>query len=934
MTAVAVPGVLDTARNNADWDFDLVFCQGSTDIVEDWSGSQVEVVLWRKLAARSWRLVLSSASGEGLLSPTAFVNVQLRVPAATLWAELPGGVYNGEVRRIYPGGAIEFAATFQVVIETGEVAPGGDAGGVSGGDTAGGTVRLLRQSSAVRVIRAGGARGRNAKEVAIDGEAAGLDPTASDGEFADWLRQPATDAAADLGEAVTGGLAQIETAGADGVAAVNAAGTSQVAAVNAAGAAQISSVDGAGSAQVAEVDMAGFVQVAAVNGAGDTQVSLIISAGGVQVVGAGSAGDIVGDGVADVAAALQEYADNDVGAEQALRLLPGVYVIGSDITLDCLVLFSPGARLKPSSGVTVHLAGGYDASDYQWVFDLSAGGKVTGDSAARGYTTDIHFGAKGDAVTDDSGAFQAAVRYATRDAIRYEFACGVDIKLPMTGQNRRWATTPLVNRTIHVFGGVAVDRSISGIEIVIDDGQPAAIIIPYAGGNSAPGGWTGEYGLSLAALFGGDETQTFSGLRAQFSDIHFRPATPGGVKYGVWHNAVAFFNRVSAENFESGGFFAHAQTSGAIDFETEAWSPDFFAGRGVVWGNVNQSRYVNCWARSTTNGCGFIARGNNAGIVLYDQCDASNNTGAGFFENTSIGCQYSKCTTAGNVQKVEHGGVYYMALKPHLSAAANEPGVGASWTTYWMVLTTATIGDVVWGLDVVYGPSGAINVFPAASATYIDGHYTEGGIEIGIIGREKTTIVGGVVTTSGRVPYHPEFSQCNIVDGITPTFKEFRGRNMAGDNYGASLGQRNNDTGVLMTWGHSGDSGSGGPTANMRMQWLSSRNSYTVTRGTSTVVEEYFTPATNSGGYTGIETVAFRNGVLLGGSAAANNVFSRVRAANNLAAITAATMGPAVRGERWFYAQPSPSGKTGAVCTTAGTLGSTAVIKEFGVIDA
>jgi hypothetical protein len=666
--------------------------------------------------------------------------------------------------------------------------------------------------------------------------------------------------------------------------------------------------------------------------------------GGIQIVGE-SGGDhgLVpgfigglggGDGVTDFAVALQSYADTYAASEQALRLLPGVYVIGSDITLDCLVLFSPGARLKPSSGVTIHLAGGYDATDYQWVFDLSAGGTVTGDSAARGYTTDIHFGAVGDAVTDDSGAFQAAVRYATRDAIRYEFACGVDIKLPMTGQNRRWATTPLVNRTIHVFGGVAVDRSISGIEIVIDDGQPAAIIIPYAGGNSAPGGWAGEYGLSLKALFGGDETQTFSGLRAQFSDLHFRPATPGGVKYGVWHNAVAFFNRVSAENFESGGFFAHAQTSGAIDFETETWSPDFFAGRGVVWGNVNQSRYVNCWARSTTNGCGFISRGNNAGIVLYDQCDASNNTGAGFFENTSIGCQYSKCTTAGNVQKVEHGGVYYMALKPHLSAAANEPGVGASWTTYWMVLTTATIGDVVWALDVVYGPSGAINVLPAASATYIDGHYTEGGIEIGIIGREKTTIIGGVATTAGRVPYHPEFSQCNVVDGIFPTFKEFRGRNMAGDNYGTSLGQRNNDTGVLMAWGHSGDAGSGGPVANMRMQWSSSRNSYTVTRGTSTVVMEYFTPATNSGGYTGIETIAFRTGVLLGGNAAANNVFCRVRAANNLAAITDAVMGGAVRGDRWFYAQPSPSGKTGAVCTTAGTIGSTAVLKEFGVIDA
>ncbi|WP_157971050.1 hypothetical protein [Pseudogemmobacter bohemicus] len=55
-----------------------------------------------------------------------------------------------------------------------------------------------------------------------------------------------------------------------------------------------------------------------------------------------------------------------------------------------------------------------------------------------------------------------------------------------------------------------------------------------------------------------------------------------------------------------------------------------------------------------------------------------------------------------------------------------------------------------------------------------------------------------------------------------------------------------------------------------------------------------------------------------------------MRSCTNLAAITDANFGPAVRGDRWLYIQPSAGGFTGAVCTTAGTLGSTAVIKQFG----
>ena len=44
--------------------------------------------------------------------------------------------------------------------------------------------------------------------------------------------------------------------------------------------------------------------------------------------------------------------------------------------------------------------------------------------------------------------------------------------------------------------------------------------------------------------------------------------------------------------------------------------------------------------------------------------------------------------------------------------------------------------------------------------------------------------------------------------------------------------------------------------------------------------------------------------------------------------------GIVAQGERWFYRNAAPSGKEGFVVTTGGTVGSTAVTKEFGSIAA
>jgi hypothetical protein len=43
---------------------------------------------------------------------------------------------------------------------------------------------------------------------------------------------------------------------------------------------------------------------------------------------------------------------------------------------------------------------------------------------------------------------------------------------------------------------------------------------------------------------------------------------------------------------------------------------------------------------------------------------------------------------------VTQGGQYYRCILDHTAAAANQPGVGASWTTYWNLLTLPGVGTM------------------------------------------------------------------------------------------------------------------------------------------------------------------------------------------------------------------------------------------------
>ncbi|MBK8051092.1 MAG: hypothetical protein IPK16_30735 [Anaerolineales bacterium] len=43
---------------------------------------------------------------------------------------------------------------------------------------------------------------------------------------------------------------------------------------------------------------------------------------------------------------------------------------------------------------------------------------------------------------------------------------------------------------------------------------------------------------------------------------------------------------------------------------------------------------------------------------------------------------------------VTNGGSYYRCILAHTSGASSEPGVGASWATYWDLLTLPSVGSI------------------------------------------------------------------------------------------------------------------------------------------------------------------------------------------------------------------------------------------------
>jgi hypothetical protein len=245
---------------------------------------------------------------------------------------------------------------------------------------------------------------------------------------------------------------------------------------------------------------------------------------------------------------------------------------------------------------------------------------------------------------------------------------------------------------------------------------------------------------------------------------------------------------------------------------------------------------------------------------------------------------------------------------------------------------TATIFDFEWTSGVYYIPSGGANVCSNNSRSSFIGHYSEGGIESGIIARDKTSVIGG--NGVERTYWHPESRGATVLGagstGFTPVI--YTARTDPGDpttDYGMSVGMLEGFTsGRILSFGSALDDPTN-KTSALRLAWSTSRSAYQLTDASRSSHPVWQI----AGSGNALDGTFMSNGLAIadGGTTMLTNV--RIRAATNLAAITDAAYGPAIRGDTWIYTQPVAGGFSGARCVTAGTIGVDAVIKQFGAIE-
>lgn len=647
-----------------------------------------------------------------------------------------------------------------------------------------------------------------------------------------------------------------------------------------------------------------------------------------------------------------------------LTLPAGDYAIASDLTFSAQVRFADGAKLIPAAGVNIHFEQGFIADDWNHCFDISAAGSsITGDRAPRGHYTPLQFGADPtDTAVDDRPAIEAATEFGTLQPIRTEYAHGFPVKFPHPGSGNYYLTKtrPIyIARTTHWFGDTRIYlRDYGGVEIRAADGLDAVALAFMPGGNTAPNEYepANDPGAAIPGI-----GKDYSAIRSRFSDLSFLPESGAVVRNGFVHNCMVYLDRCVASGFTEAQFHAHAQTSGsmvnifahpginnvgntnhAVPASTMAYD-----GTGAVFGNANGSIYTGCYgpngvAAAGRNGGahGFVAHGNNAGTIKYIGCDGNGNQGVGFLENSSIGCEYFANHSAQNCFDVSHNGVVYLPIKYHVADAASEPGVGANWRSYWAINTSAT-GDAAWALGQAYHPSGGVNISDFGSRSSVLAHYSEGGIEVGIIARARTYVAGG--NGVERAPWHGEFNTAKVeVDSSLKAASAvgYEGERTPGDAataYAISLGAPNAYTGgTLLEFGDAQDN----PTSyinRITLTFNTARKAYLAANRDSAGKYLFGVPGSSfsNNGRTGSAAGFLAPcGIIIGDRSASMSRAARIMAALNLADITDAKFGAVATGDVWYYSAPVAGGKVGAVCTTAGTIGSGAVIKEFGAIDA
>jgi hypothetical protein len=293
--------------------------------------------------------------------------------------------------------------------------------------------------------------------------------------------------------------------------------------------------------------------------------------------------------------------------------------------------------------------------------------------------------------------------FAVLAAIRDEYVTGPTLIFPIADDTYVFDGEIDIRCTMELRGGGVHQRFTGSPIIEFTDGFEYGWRFPYVDvGDPAPGGWW-----------------------CRVKDLQFQPVTNGGVDYGIINNCTMYFENVSCLNFKYGGFLSAGQSSGTHDVP----APYETGGSTTMLGSVNITRFLWCSGRGSTEGDGFIASGNIAAIILYDQCNAQLNNGCGFRDNTSIGCYYAFCHTAQNsVKTTHHGGV--------TGATTNNAGYAGG-----------TVSPVVNGATVITLASAGTGAIVAGDLVSFGANTTRYLVAVG----DADVSNGGTITISTRI---------------------------------------------------------------------------------------------------------------------------------------------------------------------------------------
>lgn len=512
------------------------------------------------------------------------------------------------------------------------------------------------------------------------------------------------------------------------------------------------------------------------------------------------------------------------------------------------------------------------------------------------------FGAVGDGVTDDAPAFQAAVRAATLNAIRTEFAVSPAVYVPPVDTFYRIGSEIEINRTVRLFGEWGSWLGASRLVCVKDI---TCINIRDREGGTAPDVYTQQYSGVFC---------TVEGLRIECDD----PTTTEG--YGILSNATCNIKDCFIQGFGRDGVFINGNIPGDDVTGNDPDPPSKTEPFGY-YGNANlfQVENVTSW---TNKGNGFRVLGNNVNAGMFLKCDASRNKGVGFLDESSLGNTYVACHVATNATNIRHAGKFYVCIKVHTSSAATEPGTGGQWRKHWQEVT-AQIADSDWANGTEYLRSGSFHSANAAAHNCYMGCYSEAGIQGAAVLSDNDVAVGGnlVHNVDPALGINMDNGRSVTAVGALGFPYTFTGRPESGAyKIKASLGT-DPDVGNFLMFGHSDDAGAPVTLNGLKFTYDRVKHSYEMRRDPDEKnLITFTTPNWARNGFSGDNQLVFEQGAIFGGG-----TFGKVRSYDSIAGIP---NGLEVTDKDVFLLTGARNSgdPTMAKCTVPGLVGSGAVI--------